>query len=77
MAEGGSIGLNAGNSVADGGCNFTFITCNQNNETYFFYSNFWSTFVIYIKVIINFFPLKDFSRYFLMNLQNDELTHKI
>lgn len=27
IADGGSIGLKAGRSVADGGCNFTLIVC--------------------------------------------------
>ena len=29
MAEGWTMGLNAGSSVPEGGCSFTFMTCRQ------------------------------------------------
>lgn len=29
IAEGWTMGLNAGSSVPDGGCSFTFMTCGQ------------------------------------------------
>lgn len=33
MAEGWTMGLNAGSSVPEGGCSFTFMTCGQQGRT--------------------------------------------